>query len=257
MAFYRFLFVVMIVAFPAFSQPVLMGHQLGENVSHFFAAEPGLQSRLDACRASEPKPMTPEQIHALSKHDIEALAHQVYADVLSSPDTKFHLKLKRLPNRDDLEDLSRQGMPIVIDKRMPDEIATCHSVLALIAPASSSSILIESLPNSRPHPVTWHFENGVLAEIDIDFHGADFSEVVNDFTAKTGVRPNENKEVSTPNLYGATLHVSRKAAWLTPELYALLEDEEGFVDGKMRATIISRAKYDAWEKSHAKKGTLD
>jgi hypothetical protein len=257
MAFYRFLFPVMIAACPAFSQPVLMGHQLGESVSHFLAAEPGLQSRIDSCRASQPKPMTPEQIHALSKHDVEALAHQVYADVLSSPNTKFHLKLKRLPNRDELEDLARQGMPIVIDKRVPDEIATCDSVLALVASASSSPVRIESLPNSRPHPVTWLFENGVLVEIDIDFHGADFSELVNDFTAKTGVPSNENKEIDTPNLYGATLHVSRKASWLTPELYALLEDEEGLVDGQMRATIISRAKYDAWEKSHAKKGALD
>ena len=257
MTLYRFLFPVMIAAYPAFSQPVLMGHQLGETVSHFLAAEPGLQSRMDTCRASEPKPMTPEQIHALSKHDVEALAHQVYADVLSSPDTKFHLKLKRMPNRDELEDLSKQGMPIVIDKRVPDEIATCHSVLALIAPASSSPVRIESLPNSRPHPIIWQFENGVLVEIDIDFHGANFAEVVNDFTSKTGLRPNEDKEVDTPNLYGATLHVSRKASWLTSELYALLEDEEGLVDGQMHLSVISRAKYDTWAKAHARKSTLD
>src|SRR5262249_25281371 len=160
---------------------------------------------------------------------------QVFATVLSSPDTKLHIKLKRLPNRGELEDLAKQGMPIVIDKRLPDVIATCHSLLALTAPAASSAILVQSLPNSRPRPITWHFQNGALSRIDIDFHGADFAAVANDFSAKTGAPPNESREVETPNLYGATLHVSRMATWLTPELYALLEDEEGLADGQINA----------------------
>lgn len=247
----------MIAATPAFAQTVVMGHHLGENVSQFLTAEPGLQRRIDSCLPSEPKPMSPEQIHALPKHDVEALANQVYAEVLSSPNTRFHISLKKIPSRDELEDLARQGMPLTIDKRMPDKIATCHSVLALTAPASSAPVLIESLPNSRPHPVTWHFENGALVEMDIDFHGSDFMEVARDITAKTGVRPNENKETDTPNLYGATLHVSRRASWLTPEMYALLEDEEGLVDGQMRVMILSRAKYDTWAKSHVRRGTLN
>jgi hypothetical protein len=257
MTLHKFTLLAVLAAGPALSQTVIMGHHIGETVPQFLAAEPGLQSRIDSCRSTEPKPMTPEQIHALSKHDVEALSQQVFEAVVNSPDTKYRVKLKRLPNRGDLEDLAKQGMPIVNDKRMPDVIAACHSLLALTAPASSSPVLVQSLPNSRPRPITWHFKNGTLFQIDIDFHRADFSEVANDLTAKTGVRPNENKEIDTPNLYGATLKVYRKATWLTPELYALLEDDEGISDGQMYVSVISRAEYDVWAKAHLRRGSLD
>lgn len=253
----RFILPVVLAACPAFSQTVLMGHHIGESVSQFLAVEPDLYSKIDSCRVSEPKPMSPEQIHALSKQDAYALGQQVFATVLSSPDTKFRVKLKRSPNREELEDLARQGMPILIDKRMPDVIANCHSLLSLTAPASSSPVLIQSLPNSRPRPIVWHFRNGSLFQIDIDFHGADFAEVVKDISTKTASLPNGNKEVDTPNLYGATLKVYRKATWLTPELYALLEDDEGLVDGQMHLSVISRAEYDVWAKAHAKTSSLD
>lgn len=253
----QLIFLLALAGSPAFSQTVFMGHHIGESVPQFLAAEPGLQSNKDSCRAAEPKAMTPAQIHALSKQDANALAEQVFANVLNSPDTQFRIKLKRLPNRGELEDLARQGMPITIDKRMPDVIATCHALLALTAPASSSPVLIQSLPNSRPRPIIWHFRNGSLFQIDIDFHGGDFTEVARDLSAKTATRPNENKEVDTPNLYGATLKVYRRATWLTPELYALLEDDEGVVDGQMHLSIISRADYDVWAQAHAKKSSLD
>ena len=253
----RFIVPLMLAVCPAFSQTVFMGHHIGESASQFFAAEPGLESRVDSCRVSEPKPMTAEQIHALSKQDAYALGQQVFATVLSSPDTKYRVKWKRPPNRDELEDLAKQGMPIVIDKRMPDVTSLCHSLLSLATSASSSPVVIQSLPNSRPRPIIWHFRNAALFQMDIDFHGADFGEVVRDLSAKTDTHPNENKEVDTPNLYGATLRVYRRATWLTPELYALLEDDEGTVDGQMHLSVISRAEYDTWAKTHAKKGSLD
>jgi hypothetical protein len=244
-----------LVSFPGLSQTVIMGHHLGETVPQFLAQEPALASRIDGCKATEPKPMTPEQIHELSKQDAYALGQQIFTLASQSPDAKF--PVKRLPNRGQLEDLSRQGMVIAIDKRMPDVIATCHSLLALTAPPSSDPILIQSLPNTRPRPVKWRFNNGALSQIDVDFHGADFAEVANDVSAKTKVKPDENKEVDTPNLYGATLHVYRKVTWLTPELYALLEDDEGIVDGQMHLSVINRAEYDVWAKAHLKKNSLD
>ena len=63
--------------------------------------------------------------------------------------------------------------------------------------------------------------------------------------------------VDTPNLYGAMLHVYRKATWLTPELYALLESDEGTVDVQMHFSAITRAEYDAWQRTHLKHGVLD
>src|ERR1700748_334933 len=148
---------MVLTACPAFSQTVIMGHHIGESVSQFLAAEPALQARIDSCRESEPKPLTPEQIHALSKQDVHALAEQVFTTVLNSPGTKFRIELKRLPNRRELADLAKQGMPIFMDKRMPDVIATCHSLVELSESPRSSAVLVQSLPNTRPHPVTWHF----------------------------------------------------------------------------------------------------
>lgn len=250
-----FIFLSLIAASPAFSQTVIMGHHIGEAVSEFLAAEPVLQGKVDSCRAAEPKPMTPEQIHSLSKQDAYALGQQVFVKNQLLPDTKYPMKWA--PNRGQLEELARQGMVITIDKRMPDEIATCHGLLALIAPPSSSPVVLHSRPHTRPHPITWHFKNGSLFQIDIDFHGVSFADVATDLTAKTSSRPDENRETDTPNLYGATIHVSRKATWLTPELYALLEEEEGIVDGQMYLSIISRAEYNSWLREHPTKGTLD
>jgi DNA-binding transcriptional regulator YiaG len=99
MAMRQLILLLVLAASPAFSQTVFMGHHIGESVPQFLAAEPGLQSNMDSCRAAEPKPMTPEQIHALSKQDANALAEQVFANVLNSPDTQVRIKLKRLPNR--------------------------------------------------------------------------------------------------------------------------------------------------------------
>lgn len=257
MTLHKFTLLLVLAACPAFSQTVIMGHHLGESVSQFLAAEPGLQGMIDSCRVSEPKPMTPEQIHALSKHDVEALGAQVFATVLNSPDAKFQVKLKRLPTRGELEDLAKQGMPIVIDKRMPDVIATCHSLLELSASSPSSSVAVQSLPHTHPRPVIWHFTNGTLSEIDVDFQGGDFSEIAKDVTTKTGVGPDESKEVDTPNLYGALLHVYRKATWLTPELYALLEADQGALDAQIHLSVVTRMQYDVWKKAHLKQGSLD
>jgi hypothetical protein len=237
------------------AQTAIMGHHLGETASQFLVAEPALAVRIDGCRAAEPKPMTPGQIHALSKQDAYALGEQVFTRASQSPDNQFPLRW--VPNKGQLEDLARRGMPIVIDKRMPDEIATCHSLLALTSPPRNSPMVVQSLPNTRLHPVMWHFAGGVLTEIDIDFHGADFNEVANDVSNKTGVKPHDDKEVDTPNLYSALIHVYRKATWLTPELYALLESDQGIADGQMHFSVITRAAYDAWAKVHAKKSFLD
>ena len=257
MSLRRFTLPLVLAACPAFSQTAIMGHHIGENVSEFLAAEPALQARIDSCRVSEPKPLTPEQIHTLSKQDVHALAEQVFTAVLNSPDTKFRVELKRLPNRGELEGLAKQGMPILIDKRMPDMIATCHSLVELTGSPRSSPVLIQSLPNTRPHPVTWRFTSGTLAQIDIDFHGAEFAGVASDISGKTGTNPDENKEVDTPNLYGAILHVYRKATWLTPELYALLESDAGTVDVQMHFSAITRAEYDTWARTRLKHGALD
>jgi len=253
----KFILPIVLSACPAFSQTAVMGHHLGEGIPQFLAEEPGLQSRIEPCRVSEPKPLTPEQIRALSKQDAYAVGEQVFATVLNSSDTNFRVKLKRLPSRGELEDLAKQGMPIVIDRRMPDVIATCHSLIALSGSPSPTVLIVRSLPNTRPRPVTWHFKDGALSQIDIDFHGATFFEVASDISSKLQATPDENKEIDTPNLYGANLHVSRKATWLTHELYALLEDEEGLVDGQLHFSAITRAEYDAWTRSHSKKGALD
>ena len=253
----KFILPIVLSACPALSQTVIMGHHLGEGIPQFLAEEPGLQSRIEPCRVSEPKPLTPEQIRALSKQDAYAVGEQVFANVLNSSDTNFRVKLTRPPSRGELEDLAKQGMPIVIDRRMPDVIATCHSLIALSGSPSPTALLIRSLPNTRPHPVTWHFKDGTLSRIDIDFHGATFFEVASDISSKLQTKPDENKEIDTPNLYGANLHVSRKATWLTQELYALLEDEEGPVDGQLHFSAFTRAEYDAWARSHSKKSALD
>jgi hypothetical protein len=253
----KFILPIVLLTCPAFSQTVIMGHHLGESIPQFLAEEPGLQSRIESCRASEPKPLTPEQIRALSKQDAYAVGEQVFATVLNSSDTNFKVKLKRLPNRSELEDLAKQGMPIVNDKRMPDVIATCHSLIALSGSPTPMALIVRSLPNTRPRPVTWHFKDGALSQIDIDFHGATFSEVASDISSKLQAKPDENKEIDTPNLYGATLHVSRKATWLTQELYALLEDEEGLVDGQLHFSAITRAEYYAWTRAHSRKSALD
>lgn len=255
MKFHRIIFLAIVAAYPASSQTVIMGHHLGETVQQFLAAEPAMQSQLEPCRQNEPKPLTPEQIHALSKQDAYALGEQVFNTYSLSPDNRFPMKWA--PKRDQLENFARQGMVIKIDKRMPDVIATCHAVLALDAPPSATPIIVHSLPNARPRPVTWHFKNGQLYQIDIDFHGGDFTEVATDLTKKTGVRPDENKEIDTPNLYGAVIKVYRRATWLNPELYALLEQDQGITDGQLLLSVISRAEYDAWAKIHLKKSTLD
>lgn len=239
----------------ALAQTVIMGHHLGETVQQFLAKEPGLSSRIDECRQSEPRPLTPDQIHALSKEDAFALGRQVFSQASQSPDSPF--QFHSVPNKGQLEDLARRGVVIEFDKRMPDVIDTCHSLLAITAPSKSIPVLVHSLPHTRPRPIVWHFFNGFLMQIDIDFHGADFGEVENDLTSKTGARPNENKEVDTPNLYGAILKVYRRATWLTPELYAVLESDEGVADGEMHLSVIPRGEYDAWVKTHAKKGSLD
>jgi len=83
------------------------------------------------------------------------------------------------------------------------------------------------------------------------------SEVASDISNKLQAKPDENKETDTPNLYGANLHVYRKATWLTHELYALLEDEEGLADGQLHFSAITRAEYDTWTRAHSKKGALD
>jgi hypothetical protein len=48
-----------------------------------------------------------------------------------------------------------------------------------------------------------------------------------------------------------------KATSLTQEMYALLEDEEGLVDGQLHFSAITRAEYDAWTRAHSKKSALD
>jgi hypothetical protein len=176
---------------------------------------------------------------------------------VSSTDTKFRIKLKRNPNREELEDLARQGMSISMDKRMPDVIETCTALSLLTQPTPSSPVLIHSLPNTWPRPLTWHFNHGVLNQIDIDFHGSDFAQVANDFSQKTGVRPNDGNEIDTPNMYGATIHVSQKATWLTRELYVLLEGESGGIDSQVSAMVMTRDAYDEWAKRHPAKSALD
>lgn len=123
--------------------------------------------------------------------------------------------------------------------------------------AEPDGLIIRSLPNTRPRPMTWHFKDGTLSQIDIDFHGATFSEVAIDISSKLQAKPDENKEIDTPNLYGANLHVYRKAMWLTHELYALLEDEEGLSDGQLHFSAITHAEYEAWARAHSKKSALD
>lgn len=239
----------------AVAQTVIMGHHVGETVQEFLAAEPSLQGRINECRQSEPSPLTPDQIHALSKGDAYILGQQVFSREAQSPGSPF--QMHSVPNKGQLESLARQGMVIALDKRMPDVIDTCHSLLAITAHSKSTPVLVHSLPHTRPRPITWHFFNGFLMQIDIDFHGADFGEVEGDLTSKTGIRPNENKEVDTPNLYGAILKVYRRATWLTPELYAVLESDQGTADGQMHLSVITRAEYDAWAKTHGRKGSLD
>lgn len=239
----------------ATAQTAIMGHHVGETSRQFLAQEPALQSRLDECRHSEPSPLTPDQIHALSKGDAYVLGQQVFAREAQAPDSPF--QLHSVPSKGQLEDLARHGMVIVLDKRMPDVIDTCNSLLAITSNLKGQAVVVHSIPLSRPRPVTWRLVNGYLVQIDIDFHGADFNEVENDLSSKTGTRPNENKEVDTPNLYGAILKVYRRATWLTPELFAVLESDEGLADGQMHLSVISRAEYDLWAKTHARKGSLD
>jgi len=227
-----------------------MGHHVGETAAQFLAQEPALAGRMEECRASEPKAMTPEQIHALSKQDLHALAEQVYTRLSQSADAPF--QLHGTPDKRQLEDMARRGLVLSFDRRMPDEVATCHALLAL-----TGNAVIHSLPHARPWPVTWRFSSGLLQQIDIDFHGADFSEVSDDVSSKTGKRPDENAERDTPNLYGGTIRVYRKATWLTPELFAVLESDQALAGGQMYLSVISRAAYDTWARTHARKSTLD
>lgn len=254
---HRFALPLFLAACPALSQTIIMGHHLRENVAQFLAAEPGLKERITACQSSAPKPLTADQIRALSKYDVQELASQVFTQLLDSPSTQYQISSKHLPNRHKLEELSREGMPLFLDKRMPDEIATCNALLALTTTTSSSSVAIQSLPNSHPYPVTWQFQNGLLSEIDINFHGANFDTLVRDFTRKTGVKPSEDQAAYTPNLYGATIRLQRKVYWLTPELYAVLEEDQGTVDGQIHISILSRTKYDAWLKNHSNAGPFN
>jgi hypothetical protein len=140
---------------------------------------------------------------------------------------------------------------------MPEVVATCHAVLALTAAPIPASIVVFSAPGAKQYPVKWSFSQGILWQTDIDFQGADFAAIEADLTRKTGVKPNERQEADTPNLYGGVIEVQRKATWLTPELFALLEEDEQLAGGQMHLAVIGRDHYDAWARAHAEKRPLD
>jgi len=244
------------VPYPAWSQTAIMGHHVGETAQQFLAAESGMLSKLEACRRDEPKPLTQEQIHALSKQDAYALGQQVFTTYGTAASARYSLKWA--PNHHQLETLVAQGMTVTLDKRMPEVIATCRAVLALTASPAISTITVSSEPGTKPYPVKWSFGDGRLLQIDIDFQeGGDFDAIEADLTHKTGVKPDQNKEADTPNLYGGVIEVYRKATWLTPELFAVLEEDEKIGGGQMHLSVVTRNRYDAWAKTHAVKGPLD
>jgi hypothetical protein len=253
---YPLLWLAMVAPYPAWSQTAIMGHHVGETTQQFLAAEPVMLNKLEACRREEPKPLTPEQIHALSKQDAYALGQQVFTTYGTAASARYSLKWA--PNRHQLETLVAQGMIVTLDKRMPGVVATCRAVLALTASPAISTITASSEPGTKPYPVKWSFGDGRLLQIDIDFQeGGDFDAIEADLTHKTGVKPGQNKEADTPNLYGGVIEVYRKATWLTSELFAVLEEDEKIGGGQMHLSVVTRSGYDSWAKTHAVKGPLD
>ena len=154
-----------------------------------------------------------------------------------------------MPSRSDLERLAGQEMPVVIDKRMQDVVAACHSLLALTAPPSSSPMLIQSLPDSKLRPFTWYFKMALCFGSMLISMVAISPKFPVTLTVKLTLHRSSITMIDTPNLYGATINVSRKAIWMTPELYALFEEDAGTASEQMRAFIISRAEYDVWIKA--------
>ncbi|HTH52388.1 MAG TPA: hypothetical protein VL495_00475 [Edaphobacter sp.] len=235
---YAFLFVF---AAPAFSQTTIKGHSLGETAREFIAADSNLQSRLASCRSASPKPLTPEQIHSLSKADINFLSSQVFAEAERSTDDSY--KWKKQPSRGDLEQMARNGKSITLDKRVPEEAHFCDSLIAASdQPGYSGSL---QSPETAPQ-FTWYFEAGKLSRIEGSMERADFAQIETDLTTKIGAKPSENL-VSDPAGFGR----NRQAKWLTPELSAVLADT-----GKtVQLTVMSRAEYDASVKVPSKKSS--
>jgi hypothetical protein len=236
-------------------QPLIMGHRVGETVLQFLEAEPHMQGQLESCRRDAPKPLTPQQIDALSKEDAYVLSQQVYTTYAVSPSA--HFPFKKPPSRGQMAGLARQGWLLVLDRRMPDVIASCTAVIQLNAPASIVPFVVRSDRDARPYPMTWRFQSGTLLQIDIDFRGGEFAAIEADMTAKTGIEPIAKKQTETPNLYGGIVAVSRMAMWLTPDTYAVLVQDEKLVDGQMHLLVTSRKQYDTWANSHTVKSALD
>lgn len=233
---------LLLISAPLIAQnaPTFKGHHLGESAQSFIGAEAVFRDKVASCRASAPKPLTPEQVHSLSKAEEYALSQQVFTSSQRSADSLY--KWKSAPSRGQLEQMAREGRPVFFDRRLPQEIALCTGVLAAADQPDYSGTL--SSPEVVP-PVTWHFEHGQLTTITITTQGLAFPDVVADVTAKLGVQPTEQTLLDSE-----TFIPVRRDQWITPSIFAQLDQRPSM---RQQLIVMTRAEYDALAAAQNKK----
>lgn len=144
--FALFVFVVL----PAVSQTVIKGHHLGETPEQFLQADSEIRKNLADCHAEEPKPITQDQVRAMSKAEIQALQlDQIYN-----------------PSRKQLEEMASKGQLFTKDTRYSEQKAYCEMLVNSLEKGSPIPFFGEILfPDVKLPRTLWFFGGGHLLEI--------------------------------------------------------------------------------------------
>ena len=229
---YKPVLVSMVLAFMvahAASQTVIKGHHVGETVQEFLQASPDMKDQLATCHSGEPKPITPEQVHALSNDQVYVLSLDHQAGL----------------NRKQLEQMARDGKLFTKDERGFVVLNFCKFVVDVLEKGIAGPI------TQTPYSSTpmWGFTDGRLSSMSISLPTGSFAEVEADLTKRIGVQPVETSP-SYSNGYGATWH-NEIASWLSQELTATLEEDHNPVKPSLMLSVTSRSLYDAFVKAKA------
>ena len=213
----------------AVSQTVIKGHHIGETVQEFLQASPDMKDQLATCHSGEPKPITPEQVHALSNDQVYVLSLDYQAGL----------------NRKQLEQMARDGKLFTKDERGFVVLNFCKFVVDVLEKGIAGPI------TQTPYSSTpmWGFTDGRLSSMSISLPTGSFAEVEADLTKRIGVQPVETSP-SYSNGYGATWH-NEIASWLSQELTATLEEDHNPVKPSLMLSVTSRSLYDAFVKAKA------
>jgi hypothetical protein len=222
------------LAVHAISQTAIKGHHLGETPEQFLQADPEIRKNLAECHAGEPKPITQDEVHAMSKAQLQAL----------------QLEQTYNPSRKQLEAMASNGQLFTLDTRYPQQKAYCDSLVNALEKGSQIPFFGDIQFSEINLPRTlWFFGGGTLMEIVVDFKGASFADVETDLAKRIGTAPIESHP-AVLNTYGATWN-DQMATWLTSELCAKLLYDPNPAKPELELTVTARWLYDARTKEKA------